>query len=264
MGVLVDSNYRTYYYTDSFDRIDEILATPRDNFREVDSLPDREDLTYTNGYYANCSAVFIDLRESSELPNHYQRPTLAKIYRAFISETVAILNSSPNAREISIVGDCVWAVFNTPSKSDIDEVFNQVARLNSLMKVLAYKINKAGYAHPIRAGIGAAWGRALMIQAGYKGTGIYDVVYMGDVVNYASKLAAKANIRKPRAYGQPAWYGGYSYPDSFSPPVYLGNSFVFNLNAENKKFVTLNRADDCYTANVINTAMDEWYRENCT
>lgn len=51
------------------------------------------------------------------------------------------------------------------------------------MKVLNYKLKKAGYDTPIKAGTGASWGRALMIKAGLSGSGINDVVYMGDVVN---------------------------------------------------------------------------------
>jgi class 3 adenylate cyclase len=46
---------------------------------------------------------------------------------------------------------------------------------------------------PIEIGIGIAKGRALMILAGYKGSGIKDIVWMGDVVNKASKMCSKAN-----------------------------------------------------------------------
>ncbi len=113
----MDSNYKSYDYVASASRIDGILAQPRGNFEEVQKLPDRDDLTYTNGFYAYCSALFVDLRDSSTLPTHYNRPALAKLYRAYISELVAICNATPTAREINIVGDCVWAVYNTPSKS---------------------------------------------------------------------------------------------------------------------------------------------------
>jgi hypothetical protein len=162
---------------------------------------------------------------------------------------------------LNFVGDCVWAVFNTPYQHDIDEVFDLTAKLNSLMQVLNYKLKQAGYSRPIRAGIGASWGRALMIQAGYRGTAINDVVYMGDVVNYASKLAAKANVRKAPAY-QPYYYQS-AYYSTYTPSIYLGNDFVSNLNEENSKFISKDQANNCYTANVINTAMDEWFRTNC-
>lgn len=47
-----------------------------------------------------------------------------------------------------------------------------------------------GWETPLRVGIGLADGRALMIKAGFSGSGIHDVVYMGQVVNPAAKLAA--------------------------------------------------------------------------
>jgi class 3 adenylate cyclase len=248
----MDSNYKAYDHLASLERLDEIIATPRGNFEEVKELPDRDRLTYANGFYALCSAVFVDLRESSELPNHYNRPSLAKLYRAFISESIAILNSNAKAREINIVGDCVWGVFNTPKKDDINDLFDRTAMLNSMMKVLNYKFEKAGYSTPIRAGIGIAYGRALMIQAGYKGTGIYDVVYMGDVVNYASKLAARANVHRTDL-------GPYTY----SPPVYLENDIVYNLTDKYKGFVQKDSANDCYTADIVNIVMNDWFKENC-
>jgi class 3 adenylate cyclase len=174
----MDSNPKSYDHVASAARIDAILAQPQGNYEERDSLPDRNALTYTNGHYANCSAVFVDLRDSSSLPGTYNRPALAKLYRAFISETVAILNSNSDAREINIVGDCVWGVYNTPLKSDIDDVFSLAFTTNSLLKLLNYKLAEANYKSPIRAGVGIAWGRALMIKAGYNGSGIQDVIYM--------------------------------------------------------------------------------------
>lgn len=242
----MDSNQKDYDYLASFGRIDSILATPHGNYQEVKELPDRDELTFTNGFYANCSAVFVDLRDSSSLPQHYNRPALAKLYRAYISEVVAILNSMATTREINIVGDGVWAVINTPLKSNIDEVFTNIARINSLMKVLNYKLKKAGYERvAIKAGIGAEWGRALMIKAGYSGSGINDVVYMGDVVNYAAKLAAKGN-------------------KDFNPAIYIGNNFASNLNEHNSSLLTKDFVNGCYTANAINVAMEEWYKNNCT
>ncbi len=87
----MDSNYKSYNHVASASRIDGILAQPQGNFEEVQKLPDRDDLTYTNGFYAYCAALFIDLRDSSTLPDHYNRPALARLYRAYISELVANL-----------------------------------------------------------------------------------------------------------------------------------------------------------------------------
>ena len=78
----MDSNFKTYNYVSSFGRLDDILTQSQSNYEEVKELPDRDRLTYTNGFYAYCSALFVDIRESSKLPDLYRRPALAKLYRA--------------------------------------------------------------------------------------------------------------------------------------------------------------------------------------
>lgn len=124
----MDSNHKSYNHLSSFGRLDDILALSQSNYEEVKELPDRDRLTYSNGFYAYCSALFVDIRDSSKLPDLYKRPALAKLYRAYISEMVAIMNANEQAREISIVGDCVWGVFNTPLKKHVDGVFSTAAR----------------------------------------------------------------------------------------------------------------------------------------
>jgi class 3 adenylate cyclase len=153
----MDASHKAYDPLTSYERIDGILAQSSDDYEEVDTLPVRDKLTYTNGFYANCAALFVDIRDSSKLPSQYQRPTLAKIYGAFISELVAVMNADSGAREINIVGDCVWSVVNTPYTTDIDDVFATAYTANSLLKVLNYKLVKAGYSPGIRCGIGMSW-----------------------------------------------------------------------------------------------------------
>jgi class 3 adenylate cyclase len=239
------SNYKTYDHESSFARIDGILATPAGNYVETNTLPDRDDLTYTNGFYVNCTAVFVDIRDSSSLPDLYTRPKLAKLYRAYISEVVAILNSTELAREINIVGDGVWAVFNTPGKSNISTVYEKICQINSLMKTLNYKLSKAGYDKgEIRAGIGAAYGRALVIQAGFSGSGISDVVYMGEVVNRAAKLAAMGN-------------------KDYNPPIYLGYTFHLNIKEAYQDLCSEVWGQTYYTSSAVNSAMNNWHKENC-
>lgn len=243
----MEGNYRYYNHVDSFARLDEILSPGNNSFEELDSLPSRERLTFTNGFYGYCAALFVDVRDSSRLPDTYQRRVLARIYRAFISETVAVLNGEGSVREVNIVGDCVWAVYNTPQKSDIDDVFSVAARVNILENVLAFKMEKAGLSTPIRFGIGLSYGRALMIKAGHKGSAINDVVYMGDVVNQAAHLANLGGK------GANAWGGG-------SPRIHMDGVFQQNLNEHNQG---LTRAVQSYpravyASDAVNTAMSDW------
>lgn len=182
----------TYKVEDSASRMDDILdANDNDYEDNKSSIPSRDKLTYKNGYYVNVTALFIDIVDSSKLTDGNKRPTLAKMYRAFLSECVAIMNSWEMCKEININGDCVWGVFETPKKSDVDDVISVAAQLNSMIKILNYKLQKKKY-DTISVGIGIDDGRALMVKVGYSGSGINEIVWMGDVVNTACHLANKA------------------------------------------------------------------------
>src|SRR5437763_181239 len=127
----MESNHREYKYLDSFARIDEILGEKDNVYEELSSIPLRDKLTFTNGFYVQCSALFVDIRGSSQLPEKHTRPKLAKLYRAYISEIVSIINGNENCAEVNIVGDSVWGVFNTPYKRQIDSVFATAFSISS-------------------------------------------------------------------------------------------------------------------------------------
>lgn len=237
----MDGNFKPYDYVKSSARIKEILDQPAGMFQEVDGLPDRDKLTYTNGFYGTCSALFIDIRGSCALTQKHKRPTLAKIYRAFISEMVALLNSDPYVREVNIVGDCVWAVYNTPLQSHIDDVFGVASQANTLKKLLNHHFEKKGI-DPISIGIGADWGRALMIKAGYNGSGLNEVIYMGDVVNRAAHLAHEAGRQ-------------------WRHPIFVGSNFQGNLNDHNRGLLTTKHVQSLgtvHSGDVVRTEMNDW------
>lgn len=242
----MDGNYKIYDWVASSARIKEILDQPAGQFTETDDLPSRTKLTYKNGFYGLCCAIFIDIRDSSSLTRKHKRPTLAKIYRSFISEMVAVLNGHPKVREVNIVGDCVWAVYNTPSTYDMDEVFEAAFKANTLMLMLNKHLATKNI-DPLKIGIGVDWGRVLMIQAGFNGSKISDVIYMGDVVNRAAHLAHKAG----RRYEDPIWVGPdfYHNLDEYNQGL-LKQKWVFELNS----FI--------YTGQTIHRGMDTWIDEN--
>lgn len=189
-----------------------------------------------------CSAVFIDIRDSSGLTAKHKRPTLAKIYRVFISEMVAVLNSDAYVREVNIVGDCVWATYKTTQKPHIDDVFGIASQANTLLKLLNHHFQKKDIT-PLKIGIGVDYGRVLMIKAGCNGSGVNDVVYMGDVVNRAAHLAHEAGR------------------GLFSDPVHLGSAFHGNLNEHNGALLQqryVNGLGTVYTGNPVRTNMNDW------
>lgn len=238
----MEAEYRAYDYLAGAGRIAAILGQTDASYEERDSLPSRDSLTYTNGFYANCSAVFVDIRKSSELPDKHTRPVLARLYRAFISEMVAVLASDPSCEEVSIVGDCVWAVYNTVYRRDIDDVFTIACYANSMVKVLNSEL-EAHSMTTISVGIGMQEGRALVVKAGYEGSGMNDVIYMGDVVNRAAKLASNGNK---------TWADG---------TMMIGGQFYTNLSEENRQFLRWSDSRGCWQGGVIMTHIEDWRKE---
>lgn len=85
----MDVNHHTWSYNvdRSSDRIDNILDASNDNYVEKgNTIPTRNNLTFTNDYYVNVISIFIDIVGSSDMTDRHKRPTLAKMYKAFISE----------------------------------------------------------------------------------------------------------------------------------------------------------------------------------
>ena len=239
----MEATNKAYDFASSLERIDEILNADNKQYEEKNSIPARSGLTFTNGYYVDCTALFVDICDSSKLPDYQNRPVLAKIYRSFISELVALFNGASKCKEVNINGDCVWAVFDTPYKDDIDSVYSTACKANALVNVLNYKLNKKGY-KTYKVGIGIDYGRALMIKAGHKGSTINDIIWMGDVVNQACHLAAKGNT-----------------PNSNGYPIMLSSDIYNNLNADNQKLCGWNAYYSCYQSNAVNIAMNNWLEE---
>lgn len=238
----MQANYKTYDFQKSRDRIDEILNSSDNNYEDKKEIPSRDNLTFTNGYYVYGSAIFVDMRGSKDYANNHTRPVLAKVYRSYISELVAILNSLDTVRELYIEGDCVWAIYNTPLKNDVNNVFSISAKVNSLIDTLNIKLRKKKYT-TIKTGTGVHYSETLMIKAGYSGSGINEVTWIGKLVSETADLCSKAN------------------KDGRSRTL-ISNIFYDNLNDENKSLVSKCYFPDCYQGNYVNVAMNNWVEEN--
>lgn len=222
-------------------RIKEILDSA-ETFEEVDTIPARNSLTFSNGFYVNCTAVFIDIRGSSKLTKTHNRPVIGKLYRSYISECVAIMNADPNCKEVFISGDCVSGIFDSPYKFQIVSAFETAGKLSTLIELLNWRLSNKGY-KPIICGIGIAYGRALMIKAGASGSGVNDVVWIGDVVNEAAHLCHEGNRDYRRS-------------------VQVSNSVFNNLTDEYKKFCSpIGLIAQTYETDIYDVLMRKYFEE---
>lgn len=176
-----------YNYKEGKKRVEDILSSDL-KVIEADRLPSDENFTFDNAYHAWIMAIFVDIRNSTALMDDDDQEYVAKVVRSFTSEIIEILRGDDRLREIGIRGDCVYAVYTTPKKSDICEVFDGAVYVNTYLNMLNKILGRHGYP-PIKAGIGIAIGDDHIIKAGRKGVGINATVWMGKAVSEASKLS---------------------------------------------------------------------------
>lgn len=254
------SKHINFDFENSLKRIDSILNDEIE-YKESNNIPSVEDLTYKNGEYVKCASLFIDLRGSTDLIKNQGRKSksLARIYRAYISEIIAIANSFKTCKEINIVGDCVSAMFagnNEESESPVIEALQVASMSNAMMNVLNVKYQKKwNNLDEIKAGIGVDLGRALVIKAGFSGSGIEELVYMGDVVNRASKMCGLA-------------YKEYNSPICVTQEVYE-NVGKYVANADTGKtfqdYLKMKTHDNhgiVYTGEFFRSNINNWAKEN--
>ena len=238
----------SYDFEKSRQRIDDMLNTSGE-YEYAIEIPSRESMTYENGYYVKCYALFVDIRDSSKLPENHCKPVLAKIYRSYISELTAVTQSYDTCKEVNIVGDCVNGIFTCHSKDDVLDPFSAAYTINGIIQVLNRKLVAKGY-NTIKIGIGIAKGDALMVQAGYKGSGLNDVIWMGKVVNYACHLCGSANKN------------GNSLIN-ISEEVYndLAGKLGYN-NVPYQDMMCRPFGENYYTGDVIQHSIKEWLENN--
>jgi class 3 adenylate cyclase len=243
IGRGMEATHSDYDFSESLKRIDEILDASNTSYEDSKGIPARDRLTFTNGFNVQVTVIFVDIRGSKALAEKHTRPVLAKIYRSYISEVVAALRSSDTISEIFIEGDGVWGVFNTTTKPHVDDVFQIAGRVASLIDVLNVQFEKKGYSK-IDVGIGVDDGDSLYIKAGYKGSGINEVVWVGRVIGQAAALCS---------------HGHRSYTDE---RIMVSELVYGSLTDTHKRFLRWNAERGCWHGNVVNLQMNEWVTQH--
>lgn len=184
-----------YDYKARKKKVEQILDNT-DEVNEVEKFPRDADFTYTNGYKAMASAIFVDLRDSTALFSKEDYDVeISKVIRGFTSEIIEILRKDTDdtdLKEIGIRGDCVYAVYSTPYTNDIYDISMRAFYINTYMTMLNKLLAKRNLP-TIKAGIGLATNKTLAVKAGRKSSGIHNLVWIGDSVAKASKLSDLGN-----------------------------------------------------------------------
>ncbi|MBC9873470.1 adenylate/guanylate cyclase domain-containing protein [Macrococcoides bohemicum] len=229
------------------DRVEDILDKT-DDIKDTGYIPIDENFTYSNGYKGWITSIFIDLRNSTELFRNNSELETAKIIRGFTSEVIQYLNSCKDAklREIGIRGDCVYAIYNTRYQGEIHEVYDKSIEINTYIYLLNKLLTKRGMQN-IKVGIGIASSEILAIKAGRYGSGIHDLVWIGDSVAIASNLSD---------------IGNKGLINSIVLSTLTYNNIRDHLKDDKKEkfesFFTYDYHKNCYHGGVIKTEFKKW------
>ncbi len=237
----VRSDYTEYDLKQGISRIDQIIKGPDIEFEERDSIPAREMLSFANGFRVKCAAICVDVREPAQIADFSEITAHAKLYRSYISEVTAIMNGNPKCAEINVDGTSVLGFFDAPWQDDIDDVFSTVGKISTIVRI----INTISTTNQIRVGIGLAFGKAFLVKLSYRGNKSEQVIWKGDVANEASKLAS------------------YGNKEATDKETMVSETVYYNLSDENKKLLLFNPSRDCYHGSIVNSHMNNWYKQHC-
>ena len=180
-----------YDYKAGKKRIKEILNNKLQVI-ENDKIPNNDNFTFSNAYYGWVTAIFVDIRNSTDLFSKDDKEIVSKMIRSFTSEVIEILRKDDLLREIGIRGDCIYEIYTKKKKSDILEIMDKSFYINTFMKMLNKLLVDKGYS-TISVGIGISTDQELVVKAGRKDVGINNNVWIGDAVTKASNLSSLGN-----------------------------------------------------------------------
>ena len=162
-----------------------------------DQLPLIDDLSDSNKiYYGKVSILFVDMRESTKLPEKFDGIQLVKIYRSYIRVVVqAIRYSGGVVRDF--MGDGVLAVFvdNEDGKSE-DKAVRAARYIATSIDKFLNPILDQEIKHRVSCGIGVHTGEISLSKVGMKGKKQQDdvenefgIAWIGNSTNLACKFS---------------------------------------------------------------------------
>lgn len=240
----------TYDYEEGYKRINDILNAKLEVIE--DKIPGDDSFTYDNSYYGWVTSLFIDIRNSTEIFQDDNKIETSKIIRAFTSEIIEILRQGNNYRQIGIRGDCVFAIYATPTKEDIDEVFNKAVYANTCMKMLNKMFRNKGFS-AVDYGIGIASGQELVVKAGRKSAGIKDLVWIGGATSEASNLSSIGSNSTQHIYLSIC---------TFNNIIDLENKSNKQASTWFNKVYSKYGTLSSYSCEIIITSFDNWINNN--
>lgn len=234
-------------YHESFDleatlkHIDEVLATVGDGVKKFPHIPNIDDLGDLDIFITTCTVVYIKIRLKSSFDNFLNNKLVTFRQReSFQSAVTSILREHPKCFDFLMHDDEIACIVDTPFKEDINMLFEQLAKINSMLSILNKKSQLAGL-EPFEWGIGSHYGETFVSSQRYH-DGPPTFSWSGYAYSYSRHLSGKALDNNQRV-------------------IFVSKVFYDNLKEEYQELMRL-ESEEVYTANVINRFIQNWQTEN--
>lgn len=166
-----------------------------------DTLPKTDALQDSNKVYSGkASILFVDMRDSTKLPDQYDAERLIKIYRSYIRTVVQAVRYS-NGVVRDFMGDGVLAVFIDDEHGNSEDKAVYAARyITTAVDKFLNPLLEDKFKYRISCGIGVHTGEVTLSKVGMKGKEQdteaeteYGIAWIGNSTNLACKQSSAVN-----------------------------------------------------------------------
>lgn len=242
-----------YDYEQGEKKISGILNS-KTKIEETETIPKSyEEFTYENGIRSWVGALFVDVRDSSDYFKNNNADKVARVIRAFTGEIITILSNNEYYRQIGIRGDCVYAIYTASKKEKLYTIVQNATMINTFQKMFNKLLEKNGF-ETFSIGIGLGCGKDLIVKAGKEGSGINDLIWIGDAVVNASNLSSIGSKNGFKSIVMDSFFYSRVKNLKANKKKTYGDLFKEKYSAELKMKV--------YHGNVVNTDFGNWIEEH--
>lgn len=158
--------------------------------------------------------------------------------RTLVGELLMVMMDSNSCRDIEVVGNYIYGIFSTPFKSQVDEVLETLAKVNSVRDLVALKLNGKGIEAP-KMRIGADYGTVLRTTVKQE-KDEFDHLWNGTRFKHLSALVDRQM--------------------EDDEDIVVTERFKKNLKEDYRKYMIAKNGK--YVANVRNIALKKWIEEH--
>lgn len=229
--------------------IDGILAVSADKVQKYNYIPSQDEIGDLRLFVAVCSAVHLRAKlkkeirynEFGQIENSNQTTELTFRQRVMVQQSfINIMREHGKCFDFMFYGDEMTCILDTTFQNEIDELLEQLAKVNSMMNILSKKSQLAGLS-ALEWGMGVHYGNSFVaVQRILSNDTRFN--WSGSVFQLARFLSEKAIDNAPNT-------------------IYSSDVFYNNLKDKYKELMRKD-TDNIYKANIINKPIKDWQTEN--